>query len=601
MAEKSLNHSMDSAKKHYRSMFFLPSIKTTIVAVAVTCLVGVNLSAYAIFPSINSLLIGPSFFALSSSTSLLVSHALLKNDPIFSKRRTLVVSLAGWLIWLFFLAIGTGLGLVSGNKVWIQISLLGFASVVTLRFIVFLATSTAAKWRLMLSILLEPGLCIAAFLTFSANVSVVVTWQVAVFPVAAIMIASIAVYLLLFSIDRLGQNTYGLPAMSLFRAFLLNWVTDQNAPLERHLEAMGQDVDIEVSLLKFDGEKPKAAVIVPLVHPGPFKNIGSSLLPSLLKSGYQSEFGGEACVPLGILGHELDLASQIQNQKLLKEVLSHARLIASSELASPHVKTKEGYATVCCQIFGETAFVSFSLAPKTTEDLPQELGRVVTEEAKRLGLRSAVLVNAHNSLTDIVDTDEHVESLRKAAFSCLQKAVLLPKQPFKVGAATVFPSEFTIKDGMGTGGITALSVQVQGQKAVYVIVDGNNMVSGLREKLLSALSAFGFDESEVFTTDTHEVSAQVTGKRGYHPVGEAMDYDLLLDYVSEASKKAEANMERCLAGCEQFVIPRIRVIGEDRLAAITTLVDKAIAKLKRIALPIFGAEGLVLLLLLLLL
>ena len=45
----------------------------------------------------------------------------------------------------------------------------------------------------------------------------------------------------------------------------------------------GQTASIEVSLLKFDASKPKAAIIVPLVHPGPFKNIGSSLLPSMLK------------------------------------------------------------------------------------------------------------------------------------------------------------------------------------------------------------------------------------------------------------------------------------------------------------------------------
>ena len=116
-----------------------------------------------------------------------------------------------------------------------------------------------------------------------------------------------------------------MPALSLFRAFILNWVSDQNAPLEKHLEEMGEDADIEVTLLKFDASKPKAAIIVPLVHPGPFKNIGSSLLPSLLKQGYEKEFGCDACVPLGILGHELDLASQAQNHKIVSQVIASAK------------------------------------------------------------------------------------------------------------------------------------------------------------------------------------------------------------------------------------------------------------------------------------
>ena len=124
---------------------------------------------------------------------------------------------------------------------------------------------------------------IVAFLVFWAAISTAVILQVLPFIVLSPIIGYVAVYLLLSSIDRLGKKTYSLPALPLFRAFLLNWVTDQNEPLEKHLEAMGSDADIEVTLLKFDASKPKAAIIVPQVHPGPFKNIGSSLLPSLLK------------------------------------------------------------------------------------------------------------------------------------------------------------------------------------------------------------------------------------------------------------------------------------------------------------------------------
>ena len=92
------------------------------------------------------------------------------------------------------------------------------------------------------------------------------------------------------------------------------------------------------------------------------------------------------CVPLGILGHELDLASQAQNYKIVAQVIASAKFEPQSALASPFVQVKEGDATASCQIFGDTAFLSFTLAPKTTEDLPQELGRIVAEEAKKLGL-----------------------------------------------------------------------------------------------------------------------------------------------------------------------------------------------------------------------
>ena len=156
---------------------------------------------------------------------------------------------------------------------------------------------------------------------------------------------------------------------------------------------------------------------------------------------------------------------------------------------------------------------------------------------------------------------------------------------------------------MGTGGITAVVVQVETQKTVYVVIDGNNMVPGLREKILSALASVGFDESEVFTTDTHAVSALITGgragRRGYHPVGEAMDQELLTRYICDVAKNAGANLEVASAGYLYFTVPKVRVIGEERLKSITTLVDKAIKKAKQM-LPIFGLEGLLLILLLLL-
>ena len=598
--ERSLNHSMDSAKKHYSSMFFLPSYRKALLGVAVICIAGVSLSSFAFFPSISSLALGISLFIVTFFADSVTSKIILKDDPIFSMRRTLALSLAGWLFWLFFIAVGVGLGFAFGWLLWVKLSLLGFAAVVTLRCIVFMATSNAVKWRQVLSTLLQPALCIIAFLVFWAGISGTITLQVLPFIVISPIIGFIAVSLLLSSIDRLGKSTYSLPALPLFRAFILNWVTDQNEPLEKHLEAMGEDADIEVTLLKFDASKPKAAIIVPLVHPGPFKNIGSSLLPSLLKHGYEKEFGCDACVPLGILGHELDLASQAQNHKIVSQVIASAGFEASDGLASPFVRATDGFASACCQIFGDTAFLSFSLAPKTTEDLPQELGRIVSEETKKYGLKTAVVVNTHNSITDIVDTEEHLDALQRAASKCLQKTVAQPTRPFMVGAATVFPKEFSLKAGMGTGGITAIVVQVEKQKTAYIVIDGNNMVSGLREKLLAALVALGFDESEVFTTDTHAVSALVTGRRGYHPVGEVMDHELLIRYIGEVAKKAESNLEACKAGCIQFVVPKVRVIGEERLNSISTLVDKAIVKAKQIVAPIFGLEGLILLLLLLL-
>jgi putative membrane protein len=604
-AENSLNHSINSALKHYSSMFFLPPFKKAVAVLAVVCIGVVGLSTFALFRSYEGLIIsvffGVSLFAVTLLFDIVMSKLILRNDPIYVLRRTVALSLFGWVLWAFFIIIGVICGIVFDQLWWIKLGLLGFAALLTFRAVVFISTSSEAFSRRLLASLIQPFFCVAVLLIFWTQLAGDTPLQFLSFMIVAPILSCVSALFFLFLIDSLGQKAFGTPAFPLFRAFMLNWVVGLNAPFEDFLEKLGKDEDIEVTLLKFDSSKLKAAVIVPLVHPGPFKNIGSSLLPSMLKREFEKEFSCDTCVPLGILGHELDLASQAQNHRIINDVIASAKFAADAGKASSFVKVSEGFVTASCQVFGKTAFLSFTFAPKTTEDLPQELGQIVREEAEKLGLDCAVVVNAHNSIDDTAEMEESLETLRDVASKCLKKAVSIAPEPFQVGSATVYPKEFSLKDGMGPGGITAIAVKVADQKTVYVVIDGNNMVSGVREKILSALKSAGFNESEVFTTDTHAVSAVILGRRGYHPVGEAMDPETLISYIKKVAESAASNLEECKAGCRRLTVPKVRVIGEARLASLSLLVDRALQRAKQTVVPIFACEGLVLILLLTLL
>jgi putative membrane protein len=395
-------------------------------------------------------------------------------------------------------------------------------------------------------------------------------------------------------LNNVGEKTLGIPPLSLFKAFLLNWIVGLNAPLEGFLEKLGEEKDIEVSIIKFDASKPKAVIVTPSVHPGPFKNVGSSLLPFMLKTALEKELDCVACVPHGLLGHELDLASQLQNQKIINHIIASVGFKAYETKASRFVKVSDGVATVCCQIFGKSAFLSFTLAPKTTEDLPQELGLFVRQEAEKRGLKLCVVTNAHNSVNGVLDAHEALNALKTVAVTCLEQAVSMRQSPFEVGAATVMPREFSLEDGMGPGGITVVVVKVGKQKTAYVVIDGNNMVSGLREKILSALNSIGIDEGEVFTTDTHAVNAVILNKRGYHPVGDVMNHEKLISYIREATLAAVSNLERTKVKCRTETVLNIKVIGAKQLETLCLLTDRTIQRAKKIVVPIFATAGLLL-------
>jgi putative membrane protein len=602
-SESSLNHSMNSALKHYSSMFFLPSLKKAIAGLAVICIGIVGFSTFALFRSVEGIiagfLLGVALFGDSLVFDYVVSEFILRDDPIYVPRRTVALSLFGWVLWVFFVLLGAVFGLIFNILWWIKVCLLGFAALLTLRSVVFLASSSEPPFRRLVASFVQPFSCLGIFFFFwwilgAGNVAL----QFLPFLIVAPMAAYFSGYLLIFLLDQLGKRTHGMPAMPLFRAFMLNWVVGLNEPFEEFLDKLGENADVEVSLLKFDSSKPKASVIVPLVHPGPFKNIGSSLLPSLLKFEFERRHGCVACVPLGILGHELDLSSQRQNRRVIAEIINSASFKGMEERATPFVKVVDGFITASCQVFGKTALLSFSLSPRTTEDLPQELGQIVRGQVEMLGLECVLMINAHNCLEEGVNMEAPLRTLEEVSFKCLKEAVSMPSYPFEVGASTIFPKEFALTDGMGSGGITVIVIKVKEQKAVYVIIDGNNVVVGLRERILQDLQALGFQDGEVFTTDTHAVSAVVLGRRGYHPVGEAMDHGLLTNYIQQAAKAAEENLEVCRAGCLRLVVPGVRMIGKARLESLSLLVDEALQRAKRVIAPIFAAEGLGLILLL---
>ncbi|HVP26392.1 MAG TPA: DUF2070 family protein [Candidatus Bathyarchaeia archaeon] len=594
---------MDSAVKHYSSLFKLPSYRRVVTLLAIICLGGGLLSTIILFNSseglFNGLLFGFSLFLINFVLDHITSLLVLRGDPIFNIRRTMAVSLVCWLFWFFFVFVGVFVALGFGLVWWVRLCLLGFSATLIFRVVVFSSTSSLSYVRILAASLLQPFFCMIPFLNLWARINYTISFTVFLFLGFSTIIGLFSSFLFIFLLNRMGKQTLGVPSFSLLKAFLLNWVLDLKAPFEALLEKLGEEQDVEVSLIKLDSYKPKAAIIVPSVHPGPFKNIGSSLLPSMLKTAMESKLNCVVCVPHGAFGHELDLASQAQNQKLIDALLGFKEFETSEARASLFVTVSDGVSTACCQIFGKCGFISFTLAPETTEDFPQEFGLFVRKEAEKHGLTCLAVVNAHNSINGATDMQKALVSLENVAASCLEKAVSLEHLPFDVGASTVKPPEFTLKDGMGPGGITVVVVKVGEQKTAYVVVDGNNMVSGLRERILSALHSTGIDEGEVFTTDTHAVNAVILGERGYHPVGEVIDNDKLIGYVKKATSDALADLDHVKnMGCYNLTVRQVKVIGAKQLEALCILIDTSIKRAKKL-LPIFVGSGLLLMMFLL--
>ncbi|MEM1725884.1 MAG: DUF2070 family protein [Candidatus Bathyarchaeia archaeon] len=571
----------------------LPSYHIILAFIVTCCMSAGILHLLSFSLSLEGLLsgvfLGTSLAFITFISDLFISNVMLKRDPIYNHRRTSALSLFSWIFWLPFIIMGFLASLFIGHVWAVKLCLLGFSAALILRFIAMNSTASLSLFYSLITALLPSTSCLVPFIFLWLGF--INAERLFLFLAIDVIVCYLSSSLFTHFLNKVGQDLVGIPSIKIFRAFLYNWVADLNEPFEKILEKLGEEEDIEISILKFDrldDSSPKAIIAVPSVHPGPFKNIGSSMLPSVLKKALEEKFKCVACVPLSLLGHELDLVSQAESRKLVDYTVRIADFKGSWDSATPLIKVSDGLSTVCCQAFGDVVFMSLSLAPKTTEDFPKDLSSFICLEAKKIGFKSCLTVNAHNSINGLVETGEALASLKRVAIDSLQKVSSSPRGIIKLGASTVLPAEFTLRDGMGPGGITVLLFEINNEKTAYVIIDGNNMVPGLREKILKALNSMGIKDGEIFTTDTHCVNALTLSRRGYHPIGEVIDHEKLIEYIQSAAAVAMTDLQPVKIGFRKASISKLRVIGRNALEKLCLLTDEAFQTAKKVLIPIFS-------------
>jgi len=598
----SLDEYISRAVKRYSSLFTLPSPVAIAILLGALCLLGGVLAILPLQPSYDGLILsvtfGGIFLSFTWTSDFVISRSSMKGDPIFNLRRCSALSLFSCLIWFGVIFLGSLISVfLETPNLWVKFFFFGFSGALMLRLLVFSTTSFADLGRMFFSSLLQPALCIIPLFFMGSVVEYSLDARLPIFLLVSILVAVLTVFLFTYFLDRVGKRTLGIASSSLFKAFFANWTEGLNAPLEAFFEKLGSEQNVRVSMLSFRANKGiKAVMIVPALHPGPFKNLGSSLIPSLIQTTLENKLQCVVSVPHGLVGHELDLSSQLQNQRVVKGILGFTDSSLNYSKATPFVRTRKNEATASCQIFGDCALLTLTTAPKSMEDLPQELDSFIVKEAEKRGL-STLVIDAHNSIEGPFNVNEAVFSLRKTSVASLKKALSYERSPFEVGAATVVPKEFTVKEGMGPGGMSVIVTKVGDQKAAYVTIDGNNMISGLREKILSELREIGIVDSEVLTTDTHAVCGVVRTARGYHPVGEVMDQSKLISYIRQAAVNALDNLEPAEASWRIEIIPNVNVIGEKRIEDLCLLADRTAKQAKRLAMYLFSAASALLILL----
>jgi len=503
--------------------------------------------------------------------------AVLLGGQISLKRSVFLAITTSFLVLPIALVARGGLLLFGGFPTWVpDVILLIQGATLWFRHLSLYGLSRPSHGRTLPVSILPSVFAIAGLF-----VLVPVTTTLGIEAVVYLALGFACSVLLIRAIDRPLRREFGTPGTALLRPFL-DHISGRSPEATRFLESFFKrfslPVDLRVSIVKFvSGSTTKAAIALPTVHPGPFGAIGASDLPRKLDQAIAGE-AGVLLVPHTPCDHDLDLPSTAEVEQIivaLKDVSRRAEptpVDRSSPLVAPR---PDSFARA--QLLGPVTLVVLSQAPGPTDDIAFAVVDPVWRQLTAGSQREILLIDAHNSYVeakgDLSYGTPGGERMAADIVSAVEAAEAAGRPgPIEVGVAA--RSDYTVAGhGIGPEGIRAFVVRAAGKVTAYVLIDGNNLLQGLRAPILDALRPF-VDDAEVMTTDNHVVH-EAGGS--INPVGERYDVRELSGDIAVVVRQAVADLAPCDVAAATTAVRGVPVLVPGFTARLLTALGDTVS------------------------
>ncbi|MFW9907503.1 MAG: DUF2070 family protein [Candidatus Thorarchaeota archaeon] len=515
-----------------------------------------------------------------------------KGSPL-DTRRTLGAAQFGLLFWFFLGSLG---GLIDFLLVTSSIEANLWTAGVALGYLIFAFLVTGLSDHHPLRNFMAAAMPLIIWL-FLASALSLTPYELPLLPdfwyftiPLIFIIDSFAVHYIFKAVSHPFERDLGINGPELLRAFGYDYLVENPEPLESIMTQISVVQDVPVELIVFRGETGLIAIgVILYVHPGPFRDIGSSGLPSKIIEHVKQKHGVQAFILHGSCTHHQNLTNKLDYSIVMSEI---DRLIeeapAHHEISGPHWSDR-GKFKVWSIFAGEDVLGITTSAPEFTDDISLEVGREAADEARKSvpSIRYVALSDAHNCIDDDAvsvmpgdpEAKEYIESVRDA----ISLTIGQPRQKFQAGICQICPPGISAKEGMGPGGVVALVLKTGEKLSALISIDGNNMDPGFREKAQELLRKEGFDNVELTTTDTHLVNAISLSSKGYPPVGNIKP-GIVLEAIGEATKNAREALQPARVGFSFGEAKGIRTFGEKGFDTLTQDVTEAYQIAKRVGL-----------------
>jgi putative membrane protein len=381
------------------------------------------------------------------------------------------------------------------------------------------------------------------------------------------------------------KRNYGWDGLELVKNMLAHWtegVSEGVLEMERFFDSFSTEVTVPINLVAFrkvNDENVKGVFVVPGVHAGPFGHLAGSNMPEKISGliGKDEKKGVFVMVPHSATTHDMNPSTSTQTLKIGAVARKLLKTVKFSKEATRSARLTDGISVVS-QTLGNTLLMVHDPSPVTRDDLDEHIGKDIAKYSSREGIENTVFVDAHNCIERGSEVVYHhtkqAEAVIKMAETAIDRSKVSKRELLKMGHAEDI--DLTVDDhGIGPAGIQAMVVEAGGQKTAYVLIDGNNIMSGLTEKVMKALKG-AVDELVIMTSDDH--MANVT-MGGFSPIGIKMRAGDLVDRVKALVKKATDDLEEVEAGGASGTTP-LRVFGPGSTARMMATINSTMAVMK---------------------
>ena len=446
--------------------------------------------------------------------------------------------------------------------------------------VVLSATSDRRAARTVWSSALLPIFSIAGY-----NLIHPITSSDALF-VAGTMIVMLLSVSLFTNIARAPlKRNYDWDGMDLVKHMLAHWtegVSEGVIEMERFFDSFAIEATVPVGLIAFRRKKDQACkgvMVVPGVHAGPFGHLAGSNMPEKISGlvGKDGTCGTFVMVPHSATTHDVNPSTSTETIKIGAAARKLLRNVHYSDDATRSARLTDGISIVS-QTFGNTLLLIHDPNPVTRDDLDETIGKDVATHAQREGIENAILMDAHNCIQRGSEVIHHHTKAAESVISMCETAITRSKgskrEVMRMGHAQ--DDEVSVKEhAIGPAGIQVMVVEIGGQRTAYILIDGNNIVSGLTQKVMKCLKDM-IDESIIMTSDDHMANVTVGG---FNPIGLKIDHKDLVSRVKRLVGKAIEDLEDVEVGGASGKVS-LRVFGPGATARMMATINSTIAVMK---------------------